>query len=150
MKHLIVPIIAVLWSVTPAQSAEITVSPGAFGSTLIRINGRIFLGDENVFAAKTKSIKDSANTIVWLTSDGGSFVAARAIAQIVRDRGYSTLVLPLHQLRIRGNSRLVLCSKSAQCSSRCLRISVRHPPSVGQTPSCRPCASATSPSESGE
>ena len=92
MKHLIVLIIAALWSVPPAQSAEITVSPRDFSGTLIRINGRIFLGDGNVFADKTKSITDSANTIVWLTSGGGNFVAARAIAQMVRDRGYSTLV----------------------------------------------------------
>jgi hypothetical protein len=60
-------------------------------------------------------------------------------------------VLAFDQLRTRGDSRFVLCSKSAPCSSRAYpRISVRHPLSVGQTPSCRPCATATSPSESGE
>jgi hypothetical protein len=55
-------------------------------------------------------------------------------------------VLAFHQLRIRRNSRLVLCSKSALCGSEaCLRISVRYPLSAGQAPPCRPCASATSP-----
>src|SRR5262249_19089606 len=91
-KILMVPIIMTLCMAVPAGGAEITLSPKPLGGTIVHISGQIFLGDETRFAAKTASLTDRTNTLVWLTSPGGNLVAALLIAKMVRDRGYSTMI----------------------------------------------------------
>jgi hypothetical protein len=85
-------VVSVLLPLQGAQGADITIAPRLFGGTLVHISGRIFPGDETKFAAKTASIADRTNTLIWLTSPGGNVFAALAIAQLIRDRGYSTMV----------------------------------------------------------
>jgi hypothetical protein len=78
-------------SATPSRAADITVEQIGDHS-IIQLFDEINPGDEVVFAKKTKPITNPAGTVVWLGSPGGQVVAALAIAKMVRDRGYSTLV----------------------------------------------------------
>jgi hypothetical protein len=84
-------LIIALSATAPIRAAEITVEKIG-PNTAIKIFGEINLGDDIVFANKTKTITNPAGVLIWLGSPGGILGSALTIATMVRDRGYSTVV----------------------------------------------------------
>lgn len=93
---------ALLAAATPsvavsAHAAYIGYRASMWGGTFIDFYGRIEPGDEQTFAAVARMMTDPAHTVVLLNSPGGNVETALRIAQIVRDRGFSTRLLKKRQ-----------------------------------------------------
>ena len=86
MRHTILVLAAAFWvATTPARGAEITVSQRLF-TTVIHINGTIYVGDEKKFADLNYNY-----AVVWLTSPGGQVGPAIDIGKMIWKRGWTTL-----------------------------------------------------------
>jgi hypothetical protein len=83
-------VFALLAITTSAHAASIVVLPlGADQPSLVVVNGRLNLGDEDEFLRQIASV---SRAIVAFESDGGSLLAGLQIGETIRLKNFSTLV----------------------------------------------------------
>lgn len=75
-------------SCVPCHALDVDIRP--LGElTLIEVSGDLEKGDDNLFAARTSNV---TRAVVTFRSDGGSLLAGIGIGELIRSKGFSTLV----------------------------------------------------------
>jgi hypothetical protein len=77
------------FSLSAAQAAQISVTSGETGASLITVRGELDLTDAIDFMRKTSALKDA---VVVLRSPGGNLLAGLQIGRTARQRGFLTVI----------------------------------------------------------